>query len=107
MLGSFFKKNESDLDGYNFKKSLENTPNAVLIDVRTPEEYKAGTIEDALNLDFMAPDFNRTAEQMDNDKTYFLFCRSGNRSSSAVKTFEGLGFKAFNLVGGIGAWPSL
>ncbi|MHB1177686.1 MAG: rhodanese-like domain-containing protein [Daejeonella sp.] len=105
MFNSFFKKNENDLDGYNFKKSFENTQNAVLMDVRTPDEFNSGTITGSTNIDFMSPDFQTKIQELDPDKTYFLFCRSGNRSGNAVKAMEGMRLKAYNLVGGIGAWP--
>lgn len=105
MLSSFFSKKENDLDGYNFRKQFETTKNAVLLDVRTPAEYAEGTIPGAENLDYMAPDFQNRIKTLDPDKTYFAFCRSGNRSGGAVSQLSKNGLKAFNLVGGIGAWP--
>ncbi len=105
MLSSFFSRDESDLDGYHFKKSFEKETKKVLLDVRTPGEFQSGNIPKSINLDIMSPDFIHQIEKLDKDKTYFVYCRSGNRSGNAVKMLKKLGFNAFNLIGGIGAWP--
>lgn len=102
---SFFSKKDYDLNGSDFKQKFNNTPNAVLIDVRTKAEFGEGTLQGAKNLDMMLPGFEAEARKLDRSKTYFLFCRSGNRSSKAASMFEKLGLTSFNLVGGIGAWP--
>lgn len=105
MLNSFFSKSEFDLDGYHFKKTFEETANTQLIDVRTPAEVASGTIGKAINIDFMSGDFGAKIKKLNPDKTYFVFCRSGGRSAGAVKQMQGAGLRAYNLVGGIGAWP--
>ena len=105
MFNSIFSKKENDLDGKAFKQKFETTDKAELIDVRTPGEFSSGSIPGAKNLDLMAPDFQSQVQKLDKDKTYFLYCRSGNRSGSAASLFEKLGLKSYNLVGGIGAWP--
>lgn len=105
MFTSIFSKKENDLDGREFKRRFEATENAELIDVRTPAEFTASTIHGARNIDLMASDFQSRVQELDRDKTYFLFCRSGNRSRSAASLFEKLGFRSYNLVGGVGAWP--
>lgn len=105
MFNNIFSKKENDLDGKAFKKKFETTDKAELIDVRTPGEFSSGSIAGAKNLDLMANDFQSEVQKLNKDKTYFLFCRSGNRSGNAVSLFEKLGLKSYNLVGGIGAWP--
>ena len=97
-------RNEN-LTGRAFKKQLEETPNAVLLDVRTPGEFSGGTIPGALNMDFFSPGFANKVKQLDQEPTYFLFCRSGNRSGQACKMMHQLGFDVRNLSGGIGAYP--
>ncbi|WP_345947748.1 rhodanese-like domain-containing protein [Mucilaginibacter sp. PAMB04274] len=106
MLNSFFSKDKSDLDGYNFKKQIEKTPDsAVILDVRTPAEFAEGSIPGALNIDILANDFKTKIEQLDPAKVYYVYCRSGNRSSNAVGQMAKHGLTAFSLVGGLGAWP--
>lgn len=88
-----------------FKKQLEETPNAVLLDVRTAGEFSTGTIPGARNIDFLSPNFSKTVKHLDKDVTYYLFCRSGNRSGQACKIMHQMGFDVRNLSGGIGAYP--
>jgi rhodanese-related sulfurtransferase len=105
MFGSIFSKSETDLNGTDFKNQFEKEVNKVLLDVRTPAEFQSGSISKSVNIDFMASDFISKAEKLDKSKTYFVYCRSGNRSGQAVSILKKLGIKAFNLSGGIGAWP--
>ncbi len=79
--------------------------NFILLDVRTQEEFKSGHLEGAVNLDFYAADFKESLSQMDTGNIYLVYCRSGNRSSTALGIMGELGFKeAYNLLGGIIAW---
>ncbi|QQS28433.1 MAG: rhodanese-like domain-containing protein [Sphingobacteriales bacterium] len=101
-----FAKAEYDLDGEDFyKKFLEDGGNAVLLDVRTQNEYAMGTIKGSKNIDFYSNTFQDKINALDKNKTYYVFCRSGNRSGKACQLMTDKGMKAFNLDGGIGAWP--
>lgn len=78
---------------------------AVLLDIRTPEEYAEARIPGAVNIDFYAADFADQLAQLDADGNYVVYCRSGNRSSQAMPIFEDLGFNSVTDVdGGIVAW---
>jgi rhodanese-related sulfurtransferase len=77
----------------------------VLIDIRTPEEFNEGHIENAINIDFYANDFSNQIDSLDKEKTYYIYCRSGRRSGLALKEFEKLGFKeVYDLRNGINSW---
>jgi len=77
----------------------------LILDVRTPEEFRQGYIEGAVLLDYHAPEFRERFAELDRAATIFLYCRSGNRSSSALGLADKLGFKrVFELKGGIRAW---
>ena len=65
---------------------------AVVIDVRTPEEYGAGHLDDAANIDFYAADFKDQIGQLDRVDKYVVYCRSGNRSGQAKEIMEQMGF---------------
>lgn len=86
-------------------KRLAKKDNTVVIDVRTPEEYKAGHLPNALLMDFKQPDFERRIRELDRSKRYLLHCRSGKRSAGALQLFRQNGFKkVYHLKGGIEAW---
>ena len=78
-----------------------------IIDVRTPEEFAEGYIENAINIDFYAETFRDDINQLDRSQTYLVYCRSGRRSADALGIMAELGFKeAYNLLGGIIDWKA-
>lgn len=97
--------NVNHLGGPEFKKQFAETKGAVLLDVRTPAEFKSGHIAGAKNIDFTAANFADQVKKLDPDKAYFVYCRSGNRSGQACALMATQGLTAYNLAGGIGAWP--
>jgi rhodanese-related sulfurtransferase len=102
---SMFAKSASELSGPEFKKQYETAKNGVLLDVRTPGEFKGGALPGAKNLDFFASNFKSELAKLSKDKVYFVYCRSGARSGQAVKLLNKMGYSAFNLQGGMGKWP--
>ena len=89
------------VERYTFLNN-ENDENVVMIDVRTPGEYQSGHIPDAINIDFYGKTFKTELDKLDKDKTYFIYCRSGSRSSQTMKIMKTLKFKTvFELEGGI------
>lgn len=93
------------LDPRAFRLSLENNPEVVLLDVRTQEEFEAGHIENALNIDYKSADFEDQLLQLDNSLPYLIYCKSGGRSASAAIIMKELGFtNVQELDGGILAW---
>jgi rhodanese-related sulfurtransferase len=84
---------------------LATNPDAILLDIRTPEEYASERIADAENIDFYAPDFSDQLASLDPDETYVVYCRSGNRTDSAMDVFDDLGFAVvYEVEGGIVGW---
>lgn len=65
---------------------------AVLLDVRTPEEFSAGHLAGARLVDVSAPDFEAVVADLDPDRTYVVYCASGNRAGTAIETMARLGF---------------
>ncbi len=72
----------------------------VLLDVRTPSEYRSIRIKGSQNADFYNG-FDRQVEHLDRGKTYLVYCASGGRSQAAAGLMRSKGFEAYN-VGGIG-----
>ncbi|MEZ4698271.1 MAG: rhodanese-like domain-containing protein [Rhodothermales bacterium] len=73
----------------------------VVIDVRTPAEFSSGHLVDAQNINVQSSDFRSKVESLDRDKTYYLYCRSGNRSGQAQRIMQQMGFKSVINIGGI------
>lgn len=65
---------------------------ADVIDVRTPEEFAAGHLEGALNIDYQAYDFTDRVDQLPRRVSYVVYCASGNRATGAVEKMRELGF---------------
>lgn len=94
-----------NLSGQEFKTQLQNSPRGVLLDVRTAAEFSGGTLLGAKNVDFLSSNFAQKVGKLDKNVTYFIFCRSGNRSANACRVMRQMGFEVRNLLGGIRAFP--
>ncbi len=80
-------------------------PDFIILDVRTPGEFRRGFIEGAILMDYYAPDFRERFAALDRDATIFVYCHSGGRSSDVLRLADKLGFEnVFDLRGGIVAW---
>ena len=91
-----------------FARMHTQVPDAVVVDVRTPEEYDAGHIPGAINVDFRSPSFGASIGELDPTKTYLVYCRSGNRSGQATALMHSKGFSSvYDLSGGVVAAPQL
>jgi phage shock protein E len=75
---------------------------AVVLDVRTPEEFGDGHLEGARNLP-LADDFAAAVARLPRDGSYVLYCRTGNRSAQAAQIMAGLGFTDVADAGGLDA----
>jgi rhodanese-related sulfurtransferase len=90
-----------------FKEKLADKE-AVLLDVRTSQEYAEGHLASAQLMDFNNREqFEKQLETLDKNATYMIYCRSGNRSGQALTLMQEKGFiKVTNLEGGIQSWLS-
>lgn len=75
---------------------------AVILDIRTPQEFNQGHLENAINIDYYADDFEDKIAALDPNQTYLVHCKSGGRSAKAMPLFSNL--KAHNMLGGYDAW---
>ena len=97
-------KNDIELAEFEKKMASEKY---LLVDVRTAEEFSEGHIKGAINIDYLAENFTIKIQELDLVTPVLLYCRSGNRSSKAMKIMNELGFKeVYNLEGGIKGWIS-
>ncbi len=90
-----------------FAKKISETPNAQIIDVRTPQEFTAGHIDNAVNINWLGDDFVANAEKLDKSKPVFVYCKTSTRSPIAAAKLEELGFKTiYELQGGLLKWDA-
>ncbi|WP_417289929.1 rhodanese-like domain-containing protein [Corallibacter sp.] len=96
----------ADLTQDQWQEQLSNDADAVILDVRTDEELEEGFIPNAVHIDiYQGQEFINQVEALDKDKTYYVYCRSGNRSGQACAIMNQLGFeKTNNLLGGFSEW---
>ena len=77
----------------------------VILDVRTPTEFAEGHIDRAVNLDVQSRDFEKGLRKLDREKSYLVYCRTGNRSRKATVAMEALGFRSiFHMTEGVVRW---
>ncbi len=72
--------------------SLELVPAGNVIDVRTAAEFAEGHVQGARNLDIQNGDFEAALADLDKSLSYNVYCRSGNRSATAVAMMRNAGF---------------
>ena len=94
-------------DAFTILEKNRDDPDYVVMDVRTPEEYDDGHVEDALLLNIKSKDFEDELEGMDKNKKYFVYCKTGRRSDKAVNLMNKHGFtEIYHIVGGIEKWKA-
>ena len=93
-----------NLHSHEFEQKLDEYRDAILLDVRTPEEFQTEGIPTAINMDIMESSFLNRIGKLDKTKTYFVYCRSGGRSGQACSLMSDEGLRVFNLAGGISSW---
>ena len=95
-----------DLSQNEWAAMRQSKEGAILLDVRTIEEYNQGHIPNAHLIDIQNPQyFLYKLELLNPSKTYLVYCRSGARSSQACVLMKNKGIEnCFNLLGGINQW---
>ena len=79
----------------------------VILDIRTPEEYQSGHLQNAVRVDYYSKSFADDIGRLDKEKSYLVYCRSGNRSARSMDLFKKLQFqKIYHLSSGINSWMS-
>ena len=90
------------------KALLEGDDAPQVIDVRTPEEFAAGHIEGATNINFLSDDFEAEIARLDKSEPYLLHCKSGNRSAKALAEMERQGFENIaHMTDGYDGWSAM
>ena len=99
------KSQLNNLSAQEFISASNTFENAIIIDVRTADEYRSGHILNSINLNFFAEDLLDKIEDLEKGKSYLVYCRSGRRSIRVCTWMRNGGFdnqKIFNLDKGLG-----
>ncbi|MBK9982278.1 MAG: rhodanese-like domain-containing protein [Saprospiraceae bacterium] len=91
----------------DFSEKIKQTPEAPIVDVRTPEEYAEGHIANAKNINWNGTDFEAQINQLDKSKPVYVYCQKGVRSAEAATKMRSIGFKdVYELKGGLSNWET-
>ncbi|NJN41250.1 MAG: rhodanese-like domain-containing protein [Flammeovirgaceae bacterium] len=94
-----------EIDSETFLKFRQDKKELLLVDVRTPEEFKSGRISGSSNVDVKQSDFESQIQKLDKNKPVVVYCLAGTRSDRAMQIMKKNGFKeVYNLKGGIETW---
>jgi len=96
----------SDINQNTWRSQLDDEGDFIILDVRTSEEFKEQKLPNSINIDFYNPqNFIQELEKLDKNKSYYVYCKTGNRSATTCDLMKEMGFtKTYNLLGGISEW---
>ena len=90
---------------YDLIQQEKDNPDFVIIDIRTPTEFKKGHIEDAILINYYSRDFLTEIDSLDRDRTYLMYCETSVRTTSSYRFIKRLDFKTFYMmIPGMAAW---
>lgn len=88
-------------------KVISERKDVVVLDLRTDDEFKAGHIAGAKNIDFLGSDFAKKVGELDKSKTYLVHCASGGRSTRSLDVFKSQKFTSIlHMNEGFKAWSA-
>lgn len=97
----------TSLSPQQFNQELLNG-DYMLLDIRTLEEYNAGHLTNARQIDYyQTQSFSQYLNTLDKNAKYLIYCRSGSRTSNALALMKQKGFtQVWDLSGGFNAWTA-
>jgi len=94
-------------EAFTLIQNNQNNPDFIILDVRTRQELADGHIENVINIDFYSETFRDELNNLDKNKTYLIYCRSGNRSGKTLNIMAELNFReVYNILEGIVSWKA-
>lgn len=106
-----WKKSKSfsytEVDYKQFDSQLKSDSNYILVDVRTPKEYRNGHMSNAINVSYFHSWFSDSIQKLDRNKTIYMYCQTQHRSPLASRKMKKMGFKKIvDLKGGFMKWEN-
>lgn len=102
LLKSLLGSSASNLSAAAAKTLIDDDKTVFVLDVRQPDEYRAGHIAGATLIPLNQ--LGQSLGKLPKDRKILCVCQSGARSSAAVRTLTSAGYTALNLSGGMGGW---
>jgi|SRR5690554_1920132 len=96
--------NTSYIEAVKLEEKIINQEQIQLLDVRTPEEFQEGHLENAININWNDPNFIQQTHHLDKTQPLYIYCKSGRRSAAAAQQLNEEGFEVYDLKGGIDNW---
>lgn len=81
---------------------IQSDNHAMIVDVRTPEEFKNGHLKNAVSIPLGS--LEQHTSKFSQGQKLLVYCQSGNRSVAASRVLSSKGFTPYNVKGGINAW---
>lgn len=98
-------RNISPENAFELFDKVQDDPDFIVMDLRTPKEFTTGYLEGAVNIDFRGENFTEELKEGDREKKYLIYCGSGVRSAKALAKMEELEYlEVYNILGGIRMW---
>lgn len=94
-----------DMINYDEFWSFVQEKNAIILDVRTQQEFDGGHIQGAINLNVDI--LRENISKLDKSRYYLIYCQVGLRGYLANRILRNQGFKAINLNGGYNLWSKV
>ncbi len=96
---------KTNLTPTEFDAKIKELPTAPIVDVRSPEEFAKGHIQNSININWNGDDFNYQTSKLDKTKPVLVYCLSGGRSAAAASQLRADGFAmVYELGGGMMKW---
>ena len=97
----------ADLSVTDFQKKLAADRSALVLDVRTPQEFANGHLPNAMAINIFDADFKQKVGKLDKSKAVYVYCAVGGRSAKASQILQESGFKTvYNMAGGFNSWQA-
>lgn len=98
-----YRNNKSNnIDYENAKMILKNDKDCILLDVRSPQEYKEGHLDGSINIPLYNIEDNVKKVIKNVDTPIIVYCQSGGRSKKALEILKKEGYSnLYNIEGGL------
>lgn len=96
-----------DVSNVEFQQLMNSLDGALLLDVRTPEEWEEGHLEGAAHVDYWGDEkaFAKAMNSIPRDRPVLVYCAGGGRSGLTAKELAAAGHQeVYNLENGISGW---